>query len=283
MTIGIGTLLPSWPDNAPGDANASRARFEQARATLQSLTANYDVGGIRAFFEAGHPHRVLENLATGDTPLHWAARLRLIDETAEVHQAKLKGRGVEVLATLIQYLPPEAVNARNSDGLTPLMIAAEAGQDDNVRALLQVGASIQVTDDRGWTPLFFAAYAGADSVIVSLLGSSLPRDRLRDALDHRDAQGHTAFMIAVTHGNLEAAQELLDRGADINARNAEGKTALMLAELSEMTTGAEIAWLVEAGADEDIQDAAGMTAMQYIDAALDGPQDHARPGHPART
>jgi ankyrin repeat protein len=271
VTIGIGTTPPSWPEGNSRFGSEPRIPFEQTRAALWSLTKNYDVGGIKDFFRAGQPTSVLERLSTGDTPLHWAARLRWTGEdVAGVPPVKGKGHGVDVLLVLLQCLPAEAVNARNADGMTPLMVAAEAGQDFNARVLLQAGALQEASDERGWTPLFLAAYAGAANVIVTLLGWHPDASGVRQALDRRDAQGNTAFMVAVANGNLEAAQELLDRGADINAVNAEGKTALMLAELSDMTTGAEIAWLVDSGADENIKDHAGMTAMQYIDATLDG-------------
>jgi ankyrin repeat protein len=37
----------------------------------------------------------------------------------------------------------------------------------------------------------------------------------------------TLLMYAATHGNVEQLQALIDCGADINARNSDGETALM--------------------------------------------------------
>jgi hypothetical protein len=48
-------------------------------------------------------------------------------------------------------------------------------------------------------------------------------------LEARDADGRTALMLAVTHGQLAAAEALLARGADPNAADAHGVTPLQAA------------------------------------------------------
>jgi ankyrin repeat protein len=56
-------------------------------------------------------------------------------------------------------------------------------------------------------------------------------------------------------------QLILDRGADINAKDDEGKTALMFALESKNQYIAE--YLLEQGADVSIKDNAGNTTLMY--------------------
>lgn len=50
-------------------------------------------------------------------------------------------------------------------------------------------------------------------------------------IDAKSKKGLTPLMAAAKGGNLEIVRFLLERGADVNARNEYGKTALRLAAL----------------------------------------------------
>ena len=64
---------------------------------------------------------------------------------------------------------------------------------------------------------------------------------------------------AVRHGSIDALQRLLTSGADINARDEHGQTALMLAALEGH--GDVIGWLVERGAALDHTAKYGLSAL----------------------
>jgi len=72
---------------------------------------------------------------------------------------------------------------------------------------------------------------------------------------------------------LERAQQLLNQGADINARfiTAEGFTSLMMA-VKKKDNANGVAWLLERGADPDIGNFSGRTALHL--AARDGRVKH---------
>lgn len=59
-------------------------------------------------------------------------------------------------------------NARGSDGVTPLMIAAQADRPEVVRGLLSVGAYVDAKDRGGWTALTYAEVSGAERVVAVL-------------------------------------------------------------------------------------------------------------------
>lgn len=68
----------------------------------------------------------------------------------------------------------------------------------------------------------------------------------RASIDARDASGRTALMLAVLHGHGDAVDALLARGADPNAADAQGTTPLQTAEATNQP--AVVAALRRAGA-----------------------------------
>jgi len=65
------------------------------------------------------------------------------------------------------------VEARDSLGWTPLIIAAAAGQTEIVTALLDAGAKVDSTNDKGQTALHYAASKGNTSVCDECVGRPL--------------------------------------------------------------------------------------------------------------
>jgi len=108
------------------------------------------------------------------------------------------------------------VDAANSFGDRPIMVAALSGHLAIVKTLFRRGASL---DSPGWTPLSYAAASGHVEVASFLLDAGA-------AIDAVSPNGTTALMMAVRGGHAEAVDLLLARGADVNHRNQEGATAL---------------------------------------------------------
>ena len=179
-----------------------------------------------------------------------------------------------------------------------LMMVARAGDPDAVRALLRYGADPNVTEPtRGQTPLMHAAGAGNAEAIKVLVyeGSSTsdfradvnarstgpaqkPRvggriPRINDPLGlraHRDPtwavnlQGWTMTPInwASRQGHIEAVEELLAAGADVNdaKQETDGRTNLILAIENRHY---ELAgYLLDQGADPNL--GPGYTALHQV-------------------
>lgn len=88
--------------------------------------------------------------------------------------------------------------------------------------------------------------------------------RLLDAgaeLEARDARGYTALMLAAYSGHLDATQYLLARGADPNTSDHAGNSALMGAAFKGEVAIARA--LLAAGADLAARNNSGLDAMGF--------------------
>jgi hypothetical protein len=80
------------------------------------------------------------------------------------------------------------------------------------------------------------------------------------------------LLTASLHGDTQEVSRLIERGADVNARDSDGVTALMGAAIDGNTELARV--LIEKGADVDSQAENGWTALHI--AAINGDLDVAR-------
>ena len=185
------------------------------------------------------------------------------------------------------------VNAVNNRGQTPLWFACADGQDSFVKILLDAGAEPNIADDYGdsclhaairgqcntetiqkivdhgahvnvlnkdgATPLLLAcSTAQAEAVRLLLKSKADP--------DIADADGDAGLHAATAADcSKETLQEVIDFGADMNAVNKRGRTALLLSCVYRQTDSVKI--LLKAGADPTIADEEGFSCLH---AAIDG-------------
>ena len=115
------------------------------------------------------------------------------------------------------------VNARSPDGSTALMWAAENDEVDLTRALLKKGADFRAVNLYGTSAMQQAAIAAYTPILKLLLQAGAD-------VDSANPEGQTALMLVARTGNVEAAKLLLSHGAAINAMESwGGQTALMWA------------------------------------------------------
>ncbi len=63
----------------------------------------------------------------------------------------------------------EDLEARDSRGRTPLIVAAEDGETDRVAELVESGARVDAGDDCNWTAMMRAASRGHTDILAFLL------------------------------------------------------------------------------------------------------------------
>jgi len=213
---------------------------EAGRTALDSACETGDIDMVSLLLMTGARAQCAD--ADGVTPLHLAAT-----KGSEACVRALIEAGADV-------------NAANVNGVTPLHGLAEMLVTDTTPAHLKVaglliaaGGNLSQIDGRARTPLVVAAIGGnvpmaAIMVAGGAMGVSNRADALRHALLFEDADMTSLLLRAGADVNMAigdddlrplhaAAQEgflagvktLLEHGADIEAVNGDGETALLVA------------------------------------------------------
>lgn len=137
-------------------------------------------------------------------------------ENSQLKDAIVKG---DLVAAKKQITRANMNDALDSNGLTPLHLAALYGHKKIAKKLLGLGARVNATDAVGTTPLFQAAGNGHVNVLVLL-------KKYGANLNAKDATGKTALHYTALGNKLEAAKYLVSIGANKNIKDNDGKTPL---------------------------------------------------------
>ncbi|KUI62492.1 Serine/threonine-protein phosphatase 6 regulatory ankyrin repeat subunit B [Cytospora mali] len=234
------------------------------------------------------------------TSLHWAVC------QGSINAMKL------ILDNVPQY------DAQDKDDRTALILAAERGNLKAIEELLAKGSSPGKTDKVHMTALDWAATNGHEDVVRKLLDKTEEDEARKKAMDlamkndhlsvaikiqehigdpslrssamtsilflasatttsytdevrdltknvtdlnQKDKEGRTALMLSVKSKNHRLTSRLLSLGANTNLRDNNGKTALMMATESEDLPVMEE--LLSAHADPKVQDNQGYTSLHH--------------------
>ena len=147
-------------------------------------------------------------------------------------------------------------------GMNELHFAAYCGDAEGALAALAQGLDVDSRDDNGYTPLHWNADMGCtpgdrEALVTLLLDAGA-------TIESRDAQGRTPLSVAAQSGSSTIVRMLLLAGADANARSNSGTTPLMLAANSGSVES--VIFLLAGGAVANAYTTEGTTAM---DMAMD--------------
>ncbi|RMG20728.1 MAG: ankyrin repeat domain-containing protein [Bacteroidetes bacterium] len=152
---------------------------------------------------------------------------QLLRSLGSIDEAALFAAVEQNKPTWVRLLAEQGVNVNhcNAGGLSPLMMAAAAGNSQMVSLLTQLGAALNLQDHQGETALMKAAVQGHQEVVNLLL-------QAQAEVDIRDHQGRTALIKAIKAGNTGIVRSLLQAQADPNIIDGEGKHVLEHAAFS---------------------------------------------------
>lgn len=191
-----------------------------------------------------------------------------------LHSALLGGEEAAVVEALVRG--GCGCGGGDDAGVTPLMLAAEAGRAGVVRLLLSTGrcGDLNSATKQGHSAVWFAAQSGSTETLGALLAAPAGADGGAEGGDRAgggtgvrvDAaaasrSGVTPLMAACDRGAEATALALLDTGrfGPVDARDKQRRTALHYAAASGLTAVA--LRLIACGAAADAVDRDGMTPL----------------------
>ena len=141
-----------------------------------------------------------------------------------------------------------------------LVNAAQDGNVETVKMLLAAGVDVNARDKYyKQTALYEAVVSGSPETVFALLSAGAD---VNARPDENFNFGETPLIAASTK-NAEIVKLLIDEGADVNIKNSQGQTALMMAAFWHTNNIDIVKMLLDNGADVNAKDNQDKTALDY--------------------
>ncbi len=140
-----------------------------------------------------------------------------------IHVAALVGNIDKVKESLEQGTN---VNAKDENGMTPLLRAISGKHSEVARFLIDAGADVNTADKQGYVPLVYALWISDPNMVKLLL------DKGADVNVSDTEMGFSVLHWSILMGNKEATELVLTSGADVNVKSNSGETPLDVAAYS---------------------------------------------------
>jgi len=191
-----------------------------------------------------------------------AQRLRaLLDAGANVHYRSLKGgnalRAAASDGDIEMFTMLFDAEAVPEHGLLSRAAGSDIDAAEKVQLLLAKGADIEEAEEPGRSPLLASLEEWSKSTAAPVL--------LQAGADPhvRNAKGESTLLLAAESGPADAVRLLLELGLNPNERSKSGEhpTPLVLAAESDREAAEKVRWLLAEGADVEATDDQGATAL----------------------
>jgi len=170
----------------------------------------------------------------------------------DIHQAVKEGK-FEVVKKMLEK-EPDLVRAVDSEGITPLHLAAEHGRQQIVELLLEKGADVNAKSGFKRTPLHYAASSGHEGIVGRLMAKGAELNAL-------DSFVLSSIFMAAYNGHQKIVEMLLSSGIDLNTTE---KNSVTLLHAAAMSGNAELVkMLLAKGIDRNIRNSYGKTPLHF--------------------
>jgi ankyrin repeat protein len=225
--------------------------------------------------ETGAPVAQSSSSSSGDpAPTSYPEMLRNEGfEQSKLHYEAAKGN-LERMQLVMEGAEPPSLDTRDAEWVTALILACYNGHGHVASWLLGRGAAVNAASDDGVTPMIAAAVQGRSTDVEKVWKQGgegitteprleVPRILLEAGaeLDAQDKQGRSALVWAAKRGKSNLTQLLLESGAAVDAPDKKGRSALIYAAAGGEAEVAER--LLAHGASPRLSDAAGGTAIAW--------------------
>ena len=212
------------------EAEAKSDLLDESGASSAHLAVQ---SGDTDTFKVFVDRKLVDNLDSQKrTPLMWAValeRIELIELFTEADLDALDKFGYSALHIGVSNNvsdPLKAllrlgadINLRNGEGETPLILACKLGHNDIVNILLEHEANIELTDDQGKSCVHVVSSTGHPALLQELI-------KLGANVNQQDILGRTPLMMACYGGHSNIVKELLEAGADLDHQDNDGMCSL---------------------------------------------------------
>jgi ankyrin repeat protein len=226
-------------------------------------------GGADITLSDGNGAEVLESINDPEVVRYLVSRGARVNTPSQSGSPLMKATdsyNIPMMKVLLEHSAD--VNRATAWGKTALMIAAEHNFTEGTRLLIEAGANLELRDEDGRTALFYAAAPEgftAYKLMMEMQNPAWMQNLPEETRKLLEAEGESRPRFTygyVESDSVEVLELLVQKGADINARDNSDMTALMLA--ASCGRPARVWALLALGADATLKDAAGKTA--YIHA-----------------
>ncbi|XP_037624417.1 ankyrin repeat and SOCS box protein 15-like isoform X2 [Sebastes umbrosus] len=214
-----------------------------------------------------HTFAFRESDSRGWLPLHRAASqpvlevlqtvLRLADQGLSLEERTAVGGEtpltLAVKAGLVQNVKSllehgASPHNTNSNNESPLLLAVKAGSYEMTSTLVAHDAWVEQICRKKWTAMHEAAKVGDVDILMLLL-------RNGSRVNHRDVTGVTPLAVAAEHGHFHITEILLNCGSRVNSQACNGESVLLDAAGSGNTACIQL--LLDNGADPNLPSLTG--------------------------
>lgn len=254
-------------------------RLADDSTLLMNAVANRDIEHVKLLLAAGAEVNVTTK--SGRTVLGSALQGHLRENETEARLEMLRvllaagvdplqsQRGSNEIHRIVQYKKadmlglllsacPQGLEIPNQQGATPLMLAAQYGDEATLRLLLESGANVHARDNDGRSVLAYAARC--------VIPDEYHLNRLQLLADYGASvrqDGPAAFVVACQSGTEKSVRWLLKTGmsAKTSMEGYSGNTPLHWATCNHHA--GVVTALIEAGAPVNAQNSVGNTPLHF--------------------
>jgi len=180
-------------------------------------------------------------------------------ETNQEFRALTNGEGVAEFSRIPSGRYSVKASANGFQAST-LELQIREAVEPNVKITLQVAVMGEIVTVDYEFPAFWAIAQENNEEFKKLVNAGFD-------VNTKDSLGETALHLAVEHGNLEIVRLLLERGADVNAKNKNGLTPIWGINDDDTTAMEIFRLLIRSGADVNVSNEDGETLLMQASAA----------------